>query len=98
MPAKNKTKPKPNSLIEDARKSASQYRKKAGQETWFTKLESHEPNMCEELKTLCLDWHKGGETRDLFPSKADLHRFVSDKVIKVSRYAFDSWMNELTSS
>ena len=75
MPTKKKTKPKPNSLIEDARKSASQYRKKTGQETWFTKLESHEPNMCEELKTLCLDWHKGGETRDLFPSGSASIRF-----------------------
>ena len=98
MRAKKKTKQKPNSLMEDARKSASQYRKKNGQETWFTKLKSHEPIMCAELKTLCLDWHKGGESRDLFPSKADLHRFVSEKVIKVSRYAFNSWMNELTSS
>lgn len=98
MPAKKQTKPKPNSLMEDARKSASQYRKKAGQETWFTKLESHEPNMCEELKTLCLDWHKGGESRDLFPSKADLHRFVTGKVYQVSRFAFEAWLDRLTSS
>lgn len=98
MPAKKKTKPKPNRLMEWARESASQYRKEPGGNNWFAKLERHEPNLCAELKTLCLDWHRGGEARDLFPSKADLHRFVSGKVFQVSRFAFEAWLDRLTSS
>ena len=98
MPAKKKTTPKANSLLHEARESATQYRRATGIESWFAKLERNEPKKWAELRTLCLDWHQGGETRDLFPRKADLHRFVSDKVLSVSRCAFDSWMDEITSS
>jgi hypothetical protein len=54
--------------------------------------------MASELKTLCVDWHSGGEMRDMFPRKAELHRFVCDRVIKVGRFAFEKWMNEVVSS
>jgi hypothetical protein len=66
-------------------------------QTWFQVLEANEPKKAGELKTLCIDWHKGGESRDLFPGKADLHRFVTAKVCKVSRFAFESWLNEVAS-
>jgi len=98
MPAKKATKPKPNSLIEDARKSAGQYSRKVGHETWFDKLQIQAPLMASELKTLCVDWHSGGEMRDMFRRKADLHRFVCDKVIKVGRFAFERWLDEVVSS
>jgi len=97
MPAKKTTKPKPNSLIEDARISAGQYSRRPGPEIWFDKLESQAPLMASELKTLCVDWHSGGEMRDMFQRKADLHRFVCDKVIKVGRFAFERWLDEVTS-
>ena len=97
MPASKKTSPKPNSLLEEARQSAPQYQRKKGMQTWFQVLEANEPKKAAELKTLCIDWHKGGEARDLFPGKADLHRFVTAKVCKVSRFAFESWLNEVAS-
>ncbi len=96
MPAK-KTSPKPNSLLEEARQSATEFQRKKGMQTWFQVLEANEPKKAGELKTLCIDWHKGGESRDLFPGKADLHRFVTAKVCKVSRFAFESWLNEVAS-
>jgi hypothetical protein len=96
MPAK-KTSPKPNSLLEEARQSATQFQRKKGMPTWFQVLEANEPKKAAELKTLCIDWHQGGESRDLFPGKADLHRFVTAKVCKVSRFAFESWLNEVAS-
>jgi len=97
MPTRKKTKPQPNSLIEDAHKSAGQYSRRPGPENWFDKLESQRPLMASELKTLCVDWHSGGELRDMFPRKADLHRFVCDQVIKVGRFAFERWLDEVTS-
>jgi hypothetical protein len=96
MPAK-KTSQKPNSLLEEARQSATQYQRKKGTQTWFQVLEANEPKKAAELKTLCIDWHKGGESRDLFPGKADLFRFVNAKVCKVGRFGFDTWLNEVTS-
>jgi hypothetical protein len=96
MPAK-KTSPKPNSLLEEARQSAPEYQRKKGMQTWFQVLEANEPKKAAELKTLCIDWHKGGESRDLFPGKADLLRFVNARVCKVGRFGFDTWMNEVTS-
>jgi hypothetical protein len=96
MPAK-KTSPKPNSLLEEARQSATEYQRKKGMQTWFQVLEANEPKKAGELKTLCIDWHKGGESRDLFPGKADLLRFVNARVCKVGRFGFDTWMNEVTS-
>jgi hypothetical protein len=97
MPASKKTSPKPNSLLEEARQSATQYQRKKGMQTWFQVLEANEPKKAAELKTLCIDWHKGGESRDLFPGKADLLRFVNARVCKVGRFGFDTWMNEVTS-
>jgi hypothetical protein len=96
MPAK-KTSPKPNSLLEEARQSAPEYQRKKGMQTWFQVLEANEPKKAGELKTLCIDWHKGGESRDLFPGKADLLRFVNARVCKVGRFGFDTWLNEVTS-
>jgi hypothetical protein len=96
MPAK-KTSPKPNSLLEEARESAPEYQRKKGMQTWFQVLEANEPKKAGELKTLCIDWHKGGESRDLFPGKADLLRFVNARVCKVGRFGFDTWLNEVTS-
>jgi hypothetical protein len=96
MPAK-KTSPKPNSLLEEARQSATEYQRKKGMQTWFQVLEANEPKKAGELKTLCIDWHKGGESRDLFPGKADLLRFVNARVCKVGRFGFDTWLNEVTS-
>jgi hypothetical protein len=96
MPAK-KTSQKPNSLLEEARQSATEFQRKKGMQTWFQVLESNEPKKAAELKTLCIDWHKGGESRDLFPGKADLLRFVNARVCKVGRFGFDTWLNEVSS-
>ncbi len=96
MPAK-KTSPKPNSLLEEARQSATEFQRKKGMQTWFQVLEANEPKKAAELKTLCIDWYKGGESRDLFPGKADLLRFVNARVCKIGRFAFDTWMAEVAS-
>lgn len=102
MPAKKKTKPdtpaSSNLLLAAARQSASEFRKVNGSASWFSRLEKASPKTAKELKGLALSWAQGGEARDLFPRKSDLHRFVNSKVCKIGRYGFYSWMDEITSS
>jgi hypothetical protein len=38
MPASKKTSPKPNSLLEEARQSATEFQRKKGMQTWFQVL------------------------------------------------------------
>lgn len=102
MPAKKKTKPdtsaSSNLLLAAARQSASEFRRSTGSGNWFDKLEKASPKTAKELKELAVCWSNGGEARDLFPRKSDLHRFVNSKVCKIGRYGFYAWMDEITSS
>lgn len=100
MPTKRKTKTKAkatseNLLLALARQSAITFRKTTGSKTWFTKLAEKSPKTARELKDLAIDWAAGGETRDLLPAMADLHRFVESTGVKCQRGAFVSWLKTL---
>lgn len=100
MPTKRKTKTKAkatseNLLLALARKSASNFRKTTGFKNWFAKLSEKSPRTAEELKSLAMDWHAGGETRDLLPTMSDLHRFVESTGVKCQRAAFVQWLRTL---
>jgi hypothetical protein len=50
MPASKKTSPKPNSLLEEARQSATEYQRKKGMQTWFQVLRPTSPKRPQSLR------------------------------------------------
>lgn len=102
MPRKTTTKPPaekanklPNLLLTVARQKANNYRQTTGPRTWFAAMTERHPTTAKELKQLAADWNAGGETRDLFPTLADFHRFVLANVTRIGRNQFAIWVASL---
>jgi hypothetical protein len=85
------------SIMARARESASKYAPPPP-ETWWTRFEAKHPDQAAELREVVVDWIRGGEMREAYPTLSHLHRFVDHEVTRVDRQAFSKWLAKIEAS
>jgi hypothetical protein len=87
-----------NKLKLAAKAQHSQYWIKSGNEGWFAKLRKKNTSTADELMEIAIEWSKGGEIRDLLPTKTSFYRFAIDKIPDIKRVtynAFRTWLDDV---